>query len=413
MDTSPPSCAAPASDCIAAYPSPARDRRDTDAISGLSFSGGEILRVTGQIGASGRWQLRQSAFGTSIQVGLGLALLLCTMLSGVSSEAGSSHSRLPHAGERVWENGPVAGPASTAHDASLTWPRFRHECRPALRPVADPAGALQLAALVSRPPCAEPKAAEPLWPFSGTSRPGTLPVGGFAVLNTLSAALLTIAGMLALIWVLVHRDLQRRREAEAERDQLFEHSLDLMCVAKADGFFKRVNPAFTHTLGWSEQELLARPFLDFVHPEDQAATRAEVERQIVHGEKALRFVNRHRHQDGSWRTLAWNSVPQPGGLMFATARDITELEQARLALVHSERKLAVTLDSIGDAVLATDAQGRVTRLNPIAEKLTGWPLAEALGRPVAEVFRTVHQATRQPEILPWRRCWPRAKLSAR
>jgi len=229
---------------------------------------------------------------------------------------------------------------------------------------------------------------------------GTLPVGNFAVLTSLSAALLTIAGMLALVWVLVHRDHQRRREAEAERDRLFEHSLDLLCVAKADGYFKRVNPAFKHTLGWTEEELLARPFLEFIHPDDQAATRAEVERQVLRGEKVLRLVNRYRHRDGSWRTLAWNSVPQPGGLMFATARDITELEQARVALVLSERKLAVTLDSIGDAVLATDAQGRVTRLNRAAERITGWTHAEALGRSVTEVFRIIHGETRQPAIIP-------------
>ncbi|PAW88852.1 MAG: hypothetical protein B9S33_04275 [Pedosphaera sp. Tous-C6FEB] len=181
---------------------------------------------------------------------------------------------------------------------------------------------------------------------------------------------------------------------------MFENSLDLLCVAKADGYFKRVNPAFTHSLGWTEEELLARPFMELIHPDDQAAMRAEVERQTVRGEKALHFVNRYRHRDGSWRTLAWNSVPQPGGLMFATARDITELEQARVALVLSERKLAVTLDSIGDAVLATDAQGRVTRLNRIAERLTGWTHAEAQGRPVTEVLHIIDRETRQPAVLP-------------
>ena len=65
-------------------------------------------------------------------------------------------------------------------------------------------------------------------------------------------------------------------------------------------------------------------------------------------------------------------------------------------IVASERRYAVTLASIGDAVIATDTQGRVTFLNPMAESLTGWPLAEAVGRPLAEVFRIINEQTRQP-----------------
>jgi PAS domain S-box-containing protein len=69
-------------------------------------------------------------------------------------------------------------------------------------------------------------------------------------------------------------------------------------------------------------------------------------------------------------------------------------------LAESRENLAVTLNSIGDAVLATDAQGRITRLNPVAERLTGWSEADAMGRPIAEVFRIVNEATRQPAIMP-------------
>jgi PAS domain S-box-containing protein len=75
-------------------------------------------------------------------------------------------------------------------------------------------------------------------------------------------------------------------------------------------------------------------------------------------------------------------------------------QQANLALRRSEQKLAVTLHSIGDAVLATDPEGRVTRLNFVAEKLTGWTQAEALGRPVAEVFNIINEKTREPAVIP-------------
>jgi two-component system cell cycle sensor histidine kinase/response regulator CckA len=195
-------------------------------------------------------------------------------------------------------------------------------------------------------------------------------------------------------------DVTQQRLAEVERDRFFELSLDMLCISKADGYFKRLNPAFSATLGWSMEELLTRPFMDFVHPDDCAATLREVERQVSAGEKVLGFVNRYRHKDGSWRWLSWKSVPYADGFMYATARDITELRQAEEALRRSQESLAVTLHSIGDAVLATDAAGCVTRLNPVAEKMTGWTQAEAMGRPVAEVFRIINEETRAPAIIP-------------
>ncbi|HBJ86299.1 MAG TPA: hypothetical protein DDZ88_21035, partial [Verrucomicrobiales bacterium] len=207
-------------------------------------------------------------------------------------------------------------------------------------------------------------------------------------------------GMIGFASVIVRRDFKKRRLAEAERDRFFTLPLDMLCIASADGYFKQVNPAFTHTLGWGAEDFLRRPFLDFVHPDDRQATRREVERQVVSGEKVLHFENRYQHKDGSWRVLSWKSVPHPGGLMFATARDVTEQKAAAEVLRAREEKLAVTLNSIGDAVLATDEQRRITRLNPVAEKLTGWTQAEALGRPVDEVFHIINEETRAPAIIP-------------
>jgi PAS domain S-box-containing protein len=123
-------------------------------------------------------------------------------------------------------------------------------------------------------------------------------------------------------------ELDARKRAEEELDRFFTLSLDMLCIARSDGYFKRVSPAFTQTLGWSTEEMLARPFLDFVHPDDRTATLREVEKQVVAGEQVLRFENRYRHKDSSWRTLSWKSVPQPDGTMYATARDVTERKRA-------------------------------------------------------------------------------------
>ncbi len=77
-----------------------------------------------------------------------------------------------------------------------------------------------------------------------------------------------------------------------------------------------------------------------------------------------------------------------------------QLQQANLTLRDSEEKLAVTLDSIGDAVIATDAGARVVRMNPVAEQLTGWTQAEGVGRQVAEIFHIINQETGQPAAVP-------------
>ena len=81
-------------------------------------------------------------------------------------------------------------------------------------------------------------------------------------------------------------------------------------------------------------------------------------------------------------------------------RQLRETTVTQRALADSEEGLATTLRSIGDAVLATDTQGRITRMNPVAERLCGWPLAEAQGRPIDEVFRIVNERTRAPGVVP-------------
>ncbi|HEY3328255.1 MAG TPA: PAS domain S-box protein [Novimethylophilus sp.] len=150
---------------------------------------------------------------------------------------------------------------------------------------------------------------------------------------------------------IVH-DITARRQAEDQLDRFFALSLDMLCVWGTDGYFKRVNPAFTQTLGWSTEEFLARPFIDFVHPDDHAATLREVEKQIASGKNILNFENRYLHKDGSWRILSWASVPHADGLMFATARDITERKRIEHSLVVAKER-AELANRAKDSFLAT------------------------------------------------------------
>jgi len=126
--------------------------------------------------------------------------------------------------------------------------------------------------------------------------------------------------------------------ADRELEQLFNLSVGMLCIAGTNGYFKRVNAAFERTLGFTAAELLARPFVELVHPEDRQRTLDEVGR-LAQGIETIHFENRYRCRDGSYRWLAWTGMPRPlEGLIYATALDVTERKQAEQLLCDSEQR---------------------------------------------------------------------------
>jgi PAS domain S-box-containing protein len=119
-------------------------------------------------------------------------------------------------------------------------------------------------------------------------------------------------------------DLTERKRAEEERERFFTLSRDLLCIAGTDGYFKRVNPSWEQTLGHNEEELLARPYVDFVHPDDLERTISEG-MNLATGRETIGFENRFRCKDGSYRWLRWNARSAPAQrLIYASAQDVTE-----------------------------------------------------------------------------------------
>ncbi|MDR6789158.1 PAS domain S-box-containing protein [Sphingomonas sp. BE138] len=126
-----------------------------------------------------------------------------------------------------------------------------------------------------------------------------------------------------------------------ERDRLWTTTTDLMGTAGLDGFMKTVNPAWTALLGWSEAEVLARPFAAIINPEDHAAT-VDIVRRLAAGETVHDFVDRVLAKDGSERVIQWTAVPDVGTDLFhIVGRDLTEQRAAEDALRQSQKMEAV------------------------------------------------------------------------
>ncbi len=174
----------------------------------------------------------------------------------------------------------------------------------------------------------------------------------FIVVAMLIFAALMLSNLLAL------------RRAEKEQEHFFNVSLDLLCVAGFDGYFKKLNPAWEKALGFKLWELLEQPYIDFIHPDDHQATMAEA-RKISAGAKVLSFENRYQCKDGSYRWLQWNAAPVPESkLIYAAARDVTERKQID---EHIER-LNHDLQRRADDLRERPEYQHVTRICPECQK---------------------------------------------
>ena len=127
----------------------------------------------------------------------------------------------------------------------------------------------------------------------------------------------------------ISTDITERKRAEEELQRFFNLVPDMVCIASTDGYFLKINPIWETTLGYTEQEIISTPFLDFIHPDDRDATIKEVERQTG----GIQFVNRYRCKDGSYKWLEWvTAAVVDKKLLFGAARDITERKRVEEAL---------------------------------------------------------------------------------
>ncbi len=160
------------------------------------------------------------------------------------------------------------------------------------------------------------------------------------------------------------QDITERKHAESDLARVCEMSLDLICVAGASGYFKYVNPAWRRVLGYTETELLARPFIEFIHPDDHGKNDDEVA-SLLTGRKTVGFENRYLHKDGTVRTISWSATSMVNRqLLYCIGRDVTEPNKAQVRLRKSEERLRGVFEqaAVGFAILDSN-NGRFKMIN--------------------------------------------------
>lgn len=169
------------------------------------------------------------------------------------------------------------------------------------------------------------------------------------------------------------------READFESlkaaDVFFNISPDLMVIASTTAFIK-INPATSKTLGFSEEELLGKPFISFVHPDDVDITVKEIEK-LKTGVVTINFEDRFVCKDGSYKWLNWTAYPEvETGLLYAVARDVTEKKEHESNLIAADKFFNMSLD-----LLIISTNDKFVKVNPAVTKLLGYSESEMLDKP--------------------------------
>ena len=161
--------------------------------------------------------------------------------------------------------------------------------------------------------------------------------------------------------------------AEAKRDfeRFFNLIPDLACIVGTDGYFRKVNPAWETTLGYTQEEVLRTPMLEFIHPDDLERSVNEAAKQS-RDYRTKHFVNRYRCKDGSYRLFDWTTTfNRDESTRFGVARDITEQRLWEESLRESEERFRIMADSCPTIIWVTDSEGRIVMTNRTCREFFG------------------------------------------
>lgn len=169
--------------------------------------------------------------------------------------------------------------------------------------------------------------------------------------------------------------IEAEKEIIKQKDMLenfFNVNLDLLCIASLDGYFLKTNKEFEHVLGYDSNELISKPFIQLIHPDDISATK-DTMAQLSKNEKVHSFVNRYRCKNGDYRYIEWRSLPV-GDLIYAAARDITERIYIENSLMASESRLKTLVANLPGFVYRCtfDKDWTMTYISEGVKEITGY-----------------------------------------
>jgi len=193
-------------------------------------------------------------------------------------------------------------------------------------------------------------------------------------------------------WIGTCHDITEQKRAQQETERYFSLPLQMLSIVGFDGYFKRLNPAWQETLGYSLEELTARPYLDFVHPDDRPATTTEAV-QNTNETHTLTFENRYRHKDGSYRSLLWKYYPIPEErIYYAVAYDVTEQRELDRGLREVQAYNRGLLESSIDGLVTVDRNLVITDVNEAMCAMAGKPREQIIGSFFPDYFSDSHRA---------------------
>lgn len=167
--------------------------------------------------------------------------------------------------------------------------------------------------------------------------------------------------------------VERRKKQDLKNfEKLFQNSNDLIFVGGMDGFFKRVNPAFTKILGWSERHMLTTSSFEFIHPDDLTKTEAQL-KGMMSGKETTNFLQRMKTIDGDYKTIEWTSTPEAlTSHIFGIGRDVTAIVLKDKLLAESEEKLRVFFENSQGLMCTHDVNGKFLSVNAAGAGILGY-----------------------------------------
>ncbi|HEY9633022.1 MAG TPA: PAS domain S-box protein [Coleofasciculaceae cyanobacterium] len=180
----------------------------------------------------------------------------------------------------------------------------------------------------------------------------------------------------------LEREISDRKRVEKERDNFFNLSPELLCITKFDGYFKYVNPAWENTTGFTTEELLAKPYLEFIHPEDRKALAADAQK-VASGMGTTYFESRLLCKDSSYKWFVWSaSASVEDRLTYVNGRDISDRKQTEASL---ELQGAIVRNMAEGVCLVRATDGVIVYANPKFESMFGYGSGELNEKPVAAI----------------------------